>query len=103
MILDASLAVPEAVEKDTQRRDIEAALIDRVELSAHGLLGLDRKGAVKGAARGREGNLLAAPAERVAEGGGGAAGMRPRLPRCPFGRPSPPAFRHGRYHSRDLR
>src|SRR6202022_4314584 len=49
MILDGSLAVPKAVEEDAQRRDIEAALIDRVELSAHGLLRLDRKGAVEGA------------------------------------------------------
>jgi hypothetical protein len=53
VIRDDSLAVSEAVEKDAQRRDIEAALVDCVELSAHGLLGLDRKGAVEGAARGQ--------------------------------------------------
>ena len=58
VILDDSLAEPEAVEEVAQRRDIEAAIIDRVELSAHGLLGLDRKDAVEGAARGDDVKLL---------------------------------------------
>ena len=86
MILDDSLAVPEAVEEDAQRRDIEAALIDRVELSAHGLLGLDRKGAVEGAARGDDVKLLVEHDERLANGVDDAVGIGPRCLDCPFGR-----------------
>src|SRR5260370_11747107 len=102
MILDASLAVPEAVEKDTQRRDIEAALIDRVELSAHGLLGLDRKGAVKGAARGGDVKLLLEHDERLAKGGDGAVGKGTRCLHLPVRRLPLPYFRQGCHHPPSL-
>src|SRR5260370_6752672 len=102
MILDVSLAVPEAVEKDTQRRDIEAALIDRVELSAHGLLGLDRKGAVKGAARGDDVKLLVEHDERLANGVDDAVGIGPRCLDCPFGRLPLRYVGKGDNHSRYL-
>src|SRR3954454_8123868 len=47
VILDPPLAIAEPVEEAAQRHDIETALVDRIELSAHGLLRLDRKGAVE--------------------------------------------------------
>ena len=40
VILDDSLTFAEAVEEAAQRRDIESALVDRIKLSAHGLLRL---------------------------------------------------------------
>ena len=85
MIRDDSLAASEVVEKDAQRRDIEAALIDCVELSAHGLLGLDRKDAVKRAARGDDVEVLVEHDERPANGVDDAVGIGPRCPHCPFG------------------
>src|SRR5258708_31504436 len=103
MILDASLAVPEAVEKDTQRRDIEAALIDRVELSAHGLLGLDRKGAVKGAARRDDVKLPREHDERLANGGDDGGGIGHRLLDFPVGRLPLRYVRQSDKHSRHPR
>src|SRR6202043_3532518 len=86
VILNDSLAVPEAVEKDAQCRDIEAALINRVELPAHGLLRLDRKDAVEGAARGDDVKLLVEHDERLANGVDDAVGIGPRCLDCSFGR-----------------
>src|SRR5271155_1607825 len=85
-ILDDSLVVPEAVEEVAQSSDIEAALIDRVKLSAHCLLGLDRKGAVEGAARGDDVELLVEHDERLANGVDDAVGIGPRRLDCAFGR-----------------
>src|SRR5205823_14410028 len=47
VILNDRLAASEAIEEAAQRGDIEAAIVDRVELSAHGLLRLERKGVVE--------------------------------------------------------
>ena len=85
VILDDSLAVPEAVEEAAQRRDIEAALIDRVELPAHGLLGLDRKGAVEGAAGGDDVKLVVEHNQRLANGVDDALRVGPGCLDCPFG------------------
>src|SRR5208282_4846462 len=102
VILDDWLAEPEAVEVAAQRRDIEAAIIDRVELSAHGLLRLDRKGAVEGAARGDDVELLIEHDERLTNGVDDAVGIGPRCLDCPFGGFSLGYVGEGDNHPRNL-
>ena len=84
-ILDDLLAAPKAIEKAAQRLDIEAVIIDRVELSTHGLPRLDRKGAVEGTARRDDAKLLIEHDERLANGVDDAVGIGPRRLDCPFG------------------
>src|SRR3984893_984251 len=69
-----------------RRLDIEAVIIDRVELSTHGLPRLDRKGAVEGTARRDDAKLLVEHDERLGNSGDGSVGVGPRCLNCPFGR-----------------
>src|ERR1700730_1406067 len=68
-----------------RRMDIEAVIIDRVELSTHGLPRLDRKGAVEGTARRDDAKLLVEHDERLANSVDDAVGIGPRCLDCPFG------------------
>ena len=89
----SALAVPEAVEEFAQRRDIETAFIDGVELSAHGLLGLDRKDAIEGAVGGDDVQFLVEHDERLADGVDDAVGIGARGLDLPVRPPSSRKYR----------
>jgi hypothetical protein len=103
VILDDSLTFAEAVEEAAQRRDIESALVDRIKLSAHGLLRLDRKGAVEGSARGDDIEFLIEHHERLVNGVDDAVGIGPRCVDCSFGRFSLRDVGEGDHHPRNPR
>src|SRR4029077_20105222 len=67
MILDDPLTAPKAVEKVAQPGVIETALVNRVKLPAHGLLGLDQKGVVEGGICGDDAESLVEHDKRLAD------------------------------------
>ena len=85
VIVNDALFAAEAVEETAQRRDIEAAVVDGVELPAHGLLRIDRKGGVEGAARRDDVKRFVKHYKRLANGVDDAVGIGPRRFHCPLG------------------
>ncbi len=92
----------EAIEEVAQCRAIEAAVADRVELPAHGLLGLDQKGVVERATCGDDAEFVVEHDERLADGVDDVVGIGPRCLDCPLGRFSLGYVGEGDDHSLDM-